>query len=90
MAKKSRTKKPSKAAMNAAKALLAPADLMRAMARQLELQAQQLDLMNAALDQLVVVVKDRLPRGEPALGPVKLLTEPAPVPASSLLTESPQ
>jgi len=87
MVKKPRSKKPSKTAMRAAKALLAPTDLMRAMARQLELQAQQLDLMNAALDQLVVIVKDRLSRGEPALGTSKLLTEPVPAPNSTLLTE---
>lgn len=73
------TPRPSKAAMEVAKAMLAPTDLMAAMTRQLELQAQQLDQMDATLKQLYTVVT-----GKP-FPPTNLLTEPAPLPSSNPL-----
>jgi hypothetical protein len=86
--KPTKAKKPSKAAMAAAKAILAPTDLMAALACQLELQARQLDQVNATLEKLVAVVKERLAGGQPLFTPgPKQLTEPVSVSTSSLLTE---
>jgi len=93
MAKKTRksskpTSKPSSAAMAAAEAMLAPLrDLMVTSVKQNELNAQMLTDLNDRVEKLAGQL-DQLQKIAPA-NP-KLLTEPAPVPVSSLLTESPQ
>ena len=81
---------PSVAAKEVAMALLAPADVMGAMAQQISTMTHQLNQMNAQVELLVRLVLAKT--SVPALGPVdsdkKLLTEPAPIPASTLTENS--
>ena len=88
MTKKPRAKKPSKTAVRAAEALLAPAEMMRAVAQQLKLQVQQLDQINKTLELLAAHVKARLAVEPPPSFRNNALTEPAPIPRTTLLTES--
>jgi hypothetical protein len=93
MAKKTRKSsklapKPSGAAMAAAEAMLAPLrDLLVTSVRQNELNAQMLTDLNDRVVRLAGQL-DQLQKLTPA--DPKLLTEPAPNPIASLLTEAAQ
>ena len=83
--KTAKAKKPSKAAMAAAEAMLAPLhDLLKASVKQNEMNAALLtDLKDRVVKlatQLDVLQAAAKPEG-------KLLTEPAPAPSNGLLTE---
>lgn len=88
-ATKRSTSKPSKAAMAAAEQMLAPLhDLLKASVAQNELNAEMLTDLKAHVEKLAGQL-DHLQRvtalETPA--PVKLLTEPAPVPSNGVLNE---
>lgn len=86
MATKTKGKKPSKTAMAAAEAMLAPLlDLMKASVKQNELNAATLADVKERVVKLATQL-DRLQAVSPAQ-PEKLLTEPAPAPATGVLTE---
>lgn len=88
------TRRPGKAAVAAAKAMLAPMDHLNAVTRQVELMTQQLDRMNTTLETLVSAVKERKLLVEPSPPPPaptpderRPLTEPSPTPSMRPLTE---